>query len=376
MIIAVDTRFLVKKESNSYSNFIYETFTRITSLHKEHTFIFVNDKPFDTSFIFSENVLQIVKGQQIRRYASFLIWYNIKIPAVLKKYKAEIFISFESCSLITKIPQYLIISDLSFLYYPSKSYSFFYKKFIARSLKKSSIVATVSEFLKRTIVKHYEVNVEKIKVVYGSSGEKFLPINIEQRESIKEEYANANEYFIYKGALLEKNNLLNLLKAFSAFKKRQKSSMQLLIVTDNSIEYKLLLETLRLFKFKDEVKLLIDLPASEIVKITSAAYAFVYPSFFEGFPEEVIEAMKCNVPVITSSASAMPEVCGDAVLYFDPNNFKEIAVQMMKLFKDEGLRKKLIEKGKVQAAKFTWDRTSQLLWELIEKDIENRNLYT
>ena len=369
MIVAVDTRLLVKNESSSYNDFIYETFKRITSLHKEHTFIFINDKPKDTSFIFSENVIHVAKGPQVSRSAQLLIWYNIKIPAILKKYKANVFVSFDFCSLTTKVPQCIIIHDLSFLFYPSKSLAFFYKKFTPRSLEKSKAIVTVSEFSKENISKQYKINEEKITVVYNSVDENFSPINIEERENIKEKYAGGNEYFIYKGELRTENNLVNLLKAFSAFKKRQKSGMQLLMLIDNNSAYEKLVESLRLFRFKDEVKLLIDLPASEIVKAISAAYAFVYPSFFEGFPKQIIEAMRCEVPVITSSTSAMPEICGDAALYFDPKNFKEIAVQMMLLFKDEALRKNLIEKGKMQAKKYSWNKTSQLLWKSIEKTI-------
>ncbi|MGH2566132.1 MAG: hypothetical protein ACRDE5_16555, partial [Ginsengibacter sp.] len=95
MIIAVDTRFLVKNKSNRYSNFIYEVFKRITHLHKEHTFIFISDHTLDAAFIFSDNVLTVIKGPRVKRSAQLLIWYNIKIPAILKKYKADAFVSFD-----------------------------------------------------------------------------------------------------------------------------------------------------------------------------------------------------------------------------------------------------------------------------------------
>ncbi len=369
MIVAVDTRFLVKNESSWYSNFIYETFGRIANLHKEHTFIFINDKVVDASFNFSENVIRVAKGPQVKSSAQWLIWYNIKIPAILKKYKADVFISFDFCSLTTKVPQCIIINDLTFLFYPPKSLAFFYKKFTPFSLEKSKTIVTVSEFSKKDISKQYKINEEKITVVYNGVDENYSPINTEERENIKEKYTEGNEYFIYKGESRAKNNLVNLLKAFSAFKKRQKSGMQLLMLIDNNSAYEELVESLRLFRFKDEVKLLIDLPASEIVKVMSGAYALAYPSFLEGFPKQLIEAMRCDVPVITSSTSAMPEICGEAAMYFDPKNFKEIAVLMMLLFKDEALRKNLIEKGKAQAKKYSWDKTSQLLWETIEKTI-------
>ena len=133
MIIAVNTRFLVKDEREGYTNFIYETFSRITRLHPEHTFIFIFDRPWHDSFIFPGNVIPVVTGPQARHPAQWYIWYNIKIPAVLKRYKAEVFVSPDGlCSLTTKIPQCLLVYDLAFLHDPSfmnKSHFLFYKKF-------------------------------------------------------------------------------------------------------------------------------------------------------------------------------------------------------------------------------------------------------
>src|SRR5450432_3709735 len=152
MIIAVNTRFLVKDEWEGYPAFIYETFSRITKLHAEHTFIFIFDRPWDDSFIFSENVIPVVTGPKATHPARWYIWYNIKIPAILKKYKAGIFVSPDGlCSLTTKIPQCLLIYDPAFLQDPSfmnKSHFLFYKRFTGRFIKKSRIVLTTSEFTK------------------------------------------------------------------------------------------------------------------------------------------------------------------------------------------------------------------------------------
>ncbi len=365
MIIAFN--FFSIDERGEKENFIFKIFHRNSTSHLENTFILISNKPYPDTLVFSKNVIPVVKGPLAKHPAQWLIWYNIKIPSVLKKYKADVFISFDFCSLTTKVPQCIIINDLSFLAYPSKNHLFFYKKFTPRSLKKTKAIVTVSEFSKADIIKQYKIDADKIKVVYNGIDETFEPINFEERKNIKEKYADGNEYFIYTGELQEKNNLLNLLKAFSAFKKRQKSNMQLLIAGNAGSQYEELLENLRLFRFKEEVKLLIDISHDELVKVTAATYAMVYPSFYEGFPKPIIEAMKCGVPVLTSSTSAMPEICGDAALYFDPKDFKEIAVKMMLIFKDENLRKKLIEKGNIQVEKYSWNITSQLLWESIEK---------
>jgi glycosyltransferase involved in cell wall biosynthesis len=103
--------------------------------------------------------------------------------------------------------------------------------------------------------------------------------------------------------------------------------------------------------------------------VLGSAYAMVYPSLFEGFGLPVPEAMRCEVPVITSANSSMQEIAGAAALYCDPSDFNDIADKMMLLYKDENLRRKLIRQGKEVAVAFTWDRSAKALWQTILKAV-------
>jgi glycosyltransferase involved in cell wall biosynthesis len=368
MVIAVNTRVLVKDQWEANGNFTYETFSRITRLHPEHTFIFIFDRPWEGSFIFSPNVIPVATGPKAVNPARWFIWYNIKIPGVLKRYKADVFVSPEGLgSLTTTIPQCLLVNDIAFSQsaFMNKSHLLFYRKFTPRFIKKSKVIVTFSDFVKAGIIKQYKTEADKIKVVYSGVNKDFMPLAPEERENVKAKYADGNEYFIYTGEIGSNKNLGNLLKAFSAFKKRQKSNMQLLIAGKPGWKYEEFKKSLRLFRFKDEVKLLESLPLPEFAKVTAAAYAMIYPSSADAFGTQTLQAMKSGVPVITSAESAMSEICGDAALYAQPQNFKDIAVKLMCLFKDENLRKALIEKGNVQAEKYNWDLTANLLWHAI-----------
>jgi glycosyltransferase involved in cell wall biosynthesis len=370
MIIAVNTKCNGKDESEENDNFIFEAFSRIARLQPLHTFILIFETFPRDSIIFPDNIVTTAIGPQTKNPAQWYIWYNIKIPAVLKKYKANVFVNYGGVgSLATKIPQCLILPDLSFVYFPAlfqKGQLLFYKTFTLRSLKKSKVVITLSEFCKAEIIKKYKIDAAKIEVVYCGVNENIRQITADEREDIKEKYAGGNEYFIYAGEIGSHQNLLNLLKAFSAFKKRQKSNMQLLIAGKPAGKHEEFAENLRLFKFKEEVKILENLSPLEIINVISAAYTMVDSAVFEGSATHLLKAMKCGVPVITSSTSAMPEICADAALYTDPGNFKDIAVKMMTLFKDEKLRKELIDKGKIQAEKYSWDNTAGQLWKFID----------
>jgi glycosyltransferase involved in cell wall biosynthesis len=83
------------------------------------------------------------------------------------------------------------------------------------------------------------------------------------------------------------------------------------------------------------------------------------PSLYEGFGLPVLEAMASGTPVVSSSAASLPEVGGDAALYFDPLNVEEMAGQIARVLRDEPLRRQLSDRGLQQAARFSWDRTAR-----------------
>ena len=336
MIIAVDIR-----GAEAYQHFIYETFKRITVQHPKHSFLFMFDKPYDPSFVFSENVIPVIVKQQ-----KISLLTDHKISSLLKKHKADILVTAQPVR--SKVPQCFIA----------------FNNLAAGYVKKAKIIVMDSEYSVKEIIKKFNVDKEKVEIVYKGVDEKFNPISFDEREKIKEKYSDGNEYFLFSGEINSQIDLLNLLKAFSVFKKMQKSNMQLVISLKKEME-KEFLEKLRLFKYKNEVKVLENIPREELATITSSAYVFVYP--FENEYSFSLEAIKSNVPVIVFNGGVLPEILSNAALYVNHSDHKDIADKMMLLFKDEKLRSELIEKGKEQVKKYSWDKTADSLWKNIEK---------
>src|SRR6476646_8776157 len=131
MVIAVNTRFLYNLEGYGY--FIKETMQRITAQHSEHQFYLLFDRPFDKQFSFSQNVTPIVVVPPARHPLLWKWWYDVKVPVVLRRIKADVFFSPDGfCSLTTRVPQCVAVHDLGFLHYPKgykKSHLLFYKYF-------------------------------------------------------------------------------------------------------------------------------------------------------------------------------------------------------------------------------------------------------
>lgn len=374
MRIAVNTRLLLKGKLEGIGWYTNETLKRIVKQHPEHEFVFFFDRPYDKSFVFADNVQPVVVAPQARHPFLFYVWFELCIPYLLKKYKADVFLSPDGLmSLRTKVPTCIVMHDLAFEHYPEHlktSHQLFYRKYSPLYAHKAKQIVTVSEFSKQDIASRYHVSPEKISVSYNGAHEQYKPLSWEEREEAKKLFADGCEYFVYAGALHPRKNIVNLLRAFIAFKKRQRSNMKLVIVGRMAWNYDEIIRMKEEMPFREDVKWVGYLDVYHLAKAIGGAYALVYVSLFEGFGIPILEALQCNVPTIISSTSSMPEVGGGAALLVDPKDHEDIASQMERLYKDEVLRQKLIAAAPEQVERFNWNKTADRLWESLLKCVE------
>jgi glycosyltransferase involved in cell wall biosynthesis len=372
MTIAVDTRFLMDDHPGGFGSYLYESFYHITKDHPEHRFIFLFDRPYEKSFIEGENISQVIAGPSAHHLLLWQFWYNIKLPGILKKHKADLFIGTDGvCSLSAKTPQCLLVNDLSFLQHPAffkRSLLLFYKRYTPRFLNKANRIITASEFSRNIIMTHYKTAGDKIAIVPSVAREMFHPLNEKEKNGLKNRMTNGIEYFLCTGPLHPHKNLVDLLKAFSIFKKRQASNWKL-VLAGNFAGGNKFIKSLETYKYREDVILAGNVREKELVNIMGSAYALVYPSLWEGSGLAILEAMRSDVPVIASGGSAMQEMAGEAALYVDPADHADIAEKMMHLYKDENLRTQLVEKGRNVCRQYNLEQSTALLWQAIVKTV-------
>lgn len=372
MIIAVNTRLQQETQPDGYEDYLFELLDRVTGKFPQHEFLYIFDKPYTGKYRFRKNVLPVITGPVIKTSLHLQYWFNFKIPAVLRKHRAAVFVSMEGiCSMRTQKPQVLLISDLGFLLNPGpkkKRYTNFYKKYTPAFLAKANVVAAVSEFHKALIVDQYKMTAGKITVIKPGIAAIFKPVEWDEKERTCEKYADGKAYFLFSGNINGYSNLINLLKAFSFFKTRQKSNMMLIIAANAGDDFKKELHT---YKYRDHVKLLEHLPAATLAAITAAAWAMVYPVLFTGIDLPPLQAMQCGVPVVAADTEVLHSICGDAALYADPASFKDIAENMMLLYKDENRARELVLAGKAVLEQYQWDRSAALLMQCIREAVDN-----
>ena len=374
MKIAVNTRLLLKNRLEGIGWVEFETLRRMVKNHPEVEFYFLFDRQPDPMFLFADNVNPIVLFPQARTSLLFICFFEFSVARALKKIKPDLFFSPDGyLSLRSKTTQVVQFHDLNFEHFPKDiplRYRWHYKWFFPKFARKAKRIVTVSEFSKRDIVKCYGIEQEKIDVAYNGVNETFAPISEEEKESVKWKYTGGNPYFMFVGSLHPRKNLARLFTAFDLFKSQTPSNVKLLIVGEKRWWSEPIEQAYSQMRFKDEVVFAGRLSAEDLHKVTAAALASVYVSYFEGFGIPILEAFRCETPVITSNVTSMPEVADDAAFLVDPFSEASIAEGMTEML-DENVRESLIEKGLERAKDFSWDKAADGIWQCLMKAVNN-----
>src|SRR5574343_125351 len=369
MIIAVNAIFFQDDFLEGYGQYAVSIFERLVRSHPEHEFVFIYDRPHQKEWITGTNVRSVTVSPAARHVPAFLYWYNIKAAWEVRKCKADIWIQpYGFCSLLSGVPQVLVIHDLAYKHVPqtiSWHQRLFYQTFTSLFLKKAKRTITVSEFSKQDILHYYPNKANSVSVVRGAARAGFRPLSWEEKEQVKEAYTDGYEYFICVGGISPRKNMLNILKAFSLFKKWHKSNMKLVFAGRLAWQYQDFMEKLKTYKYRNDVVLTGYVTDEILAKLTASSYAAIYVSHFEGFGLPMLEAMQSGVPVITANNSSMPEVGGEAALYADADEPDTIAAHMQTLYKNEQIREKLVQKGLERAQQYSWEKAASLFWKEI-----------
>ncbi len=371
MRIAVNTRLLIKNKLDGTGWFTFETLKRMTKNHSEHEFFFLFDRPYSSDFIFSDNITPLVLNPPARHPFLWYLWFEISVKKTLKKINADLFFSPDGyLSLSSPVKQIAVIHDINFVHRPQdlpffsrKYYNYFFPKFARKAEK----LVTVSEFSRQDIINNFNISYAKTEVVHNGCNEIFKPVSENEKKLTKEKISSGKDYFIFIGTLHPRKNIARLFRAFERFKKASGSDFKLLIVGEKMFMTGEIEKTYLKSAFKDDIIFTGRLAPKELHFALASAFAMTFVPLFEGFGIPLLEAMNCDVPVISSNTSSLPEVAGDAALFVNPFDVEDIKNAMLKIIENDDLRKNLIEKGRIRKELFSWDKTAEKLWEIISK---------
>lgn len=375
MRIAVNTRFLLKGRLEGFGVFTHEVMRRITQQHSEHEFLFLFDRSYDPDFIYGDNVTPLIIPPQARHPILWYLWFEWSLPRIFRKYQPDLFLSPDGyLSLSTNIPSVPVIHDLAFEHYPQdvpQLTSWYYRHYFPRFAKHASCIATVSKYSKKDIVDQYGISRDEIDVIYNGAGAQFQPLSDEKVQEYRNALTEGRPYFVYVGSLHQRKNITNLLKAYDRFRGESEAPWKLVIIGRKAWGTAAMEETYEGMIYRDDVILTGSLNQADLVGYLASAGALTYVSYFEGFGLPLLEAMYCDVPVITANATSLIEVAGDAALLSDPFDPDAIASNMRVVAEKPRLREELVEQGRRQRHHFSWDQTANRLWKTMMRAISS-----
>lgn len=342
--------------------------------HPEHEYFFIFDRKFDEKYIFSDRITPVIISPQARHPLLWYIWYEWSLPRVLKQHKIDLFISTDGLgSLNSKIPSCTVVHDLAFEHFPEQVKPLtraYYKYFIPRYIRHSSVLGTVSEATKKDMIQRYHIGESHIDVVESACPEHFQVQTPETIAAIKNTYTGGQDFFIYVGAIHPRKNVLRIIEAFATFREQHVTGMKLVLVGRKAWMTEEFDQALAQHPYKEDIIHLQNIPSEQLARIVGSAFASLYPSLLEGFGLPILEAQQSDVPIITSNRSAMPEVAGDAALLADPFDTADIALKMATLFENPLLRADLVRKGNENCKRYSWARTAELLYSCAMKALD------
>ena len=309
------------------------------------------------------------------------LWRSNWVKKDLLKKKIDIYhgLSHEIPVHISKtgIRSVVTIHDLIFERYP-RQYNpvdiIIYRNKFKYACNNADKIIAISNQTKQDIIDFYKIPEEKITVCYQSCNPAFSEkISSEKKDAVRALYKLPERFFLYVGSIIERKNLLLICKAL----KLMDTSLPLVVIGNGGAYKAEVKKYLAANQLQDKVIFLSEQPeaisspafqsAADFPAIYQQATAMIYPSIFEGFGIPVLEAMCCGLPVITSNVSCMPETGGDAALYIDPANEKELAAALASIITDSKLVKNLIEKGNLHCKKFTQQKCAAAVMDVYKK---------
>ena len=363
MRIGISTRGL-GEGSYAISTIILQLTRKIIELAdtKHEIFLYCNDPSH-------EELFALPTFKHSIKLKNRFIWDHIWLPQALKKDNIDIAI-FMKGTIPIFIPCHagVILHDLGYFdnqlrpYRPAETV--YMKTMIARSVKEASYVFADSEYTRNETIRLFEVNPDKINVCYQNCSSNYRPVTDQKkRHAIRKTYDLPNHFIFCPISLSPRKNLSRILSAFDKIKKDIPHD----IVITGGQEWGIdILRQNKNHELYKRVHVLGHVSNEDMPGLYSLADFAIYPSLLEGFGLPVLESFRCDCPILTSNITSIPEVAGDAAYLVNPYETDQIAEGIINLAMKPDLRQTLISKGRIQAKKFSWERTARIILDTLE----------
>lgn len=344
---------ILEKNNEDYPLFVALKY--ISNNNPSHSFIFFTKK---SSKNLSENCIQIIVSPKPKNRLLVYYWYNYKLPKLLLKYAVSTFITdARMLAPVSTIKQYLFFSNLDF----EKDKNIFFKKKTIAALSAAENIFVTNDYVAALLKEKYPVYKNKIEPFYFGLGTEKINISLDEIEATKTLYTNGYDYFLYPVSKSSFKKIITVLKAFSQFKKWQKSSIKLVLLLDN-IREENLINDFKNYKYKGDVKIIIQ-DQENISPIIASAFCLVFFGSDVDVPI-AFRGLQNYISVIAAYNKMNNVLFKNAVMYTNVDA-NDLAVKMQLIYKDESQKNVLIQQAAFLWEKYSSENASSKMFELI-----------
>ncbi len=231
---------------------------------------------------------------------------------------------------------------------------------VPASLRRAARIITDAEFTRAEFVRIYGLDPARIEIIPLAADPRYVPQDREAwLRTINQRHGFAGPFILYVGTLQPRKNVQTLIEAYARMRRTGGPDHKLLIVGKLKYKFDPVFAAIERASLTDDVAFAGFVPEADLPGYYSAADLFVFPSRYEGFGLPVVEAMACGTPVITTTASSLPEVAGDAAILVGSEDVVAMSEAMGRVLANEGLRSQMSAAGLVRARCFSWERTAR-----------------
>jgi len=267
---------------------------------------------------------------------------------------------------LMRLPTVLVVPDIQHEYYPqyfSAEELENRKKTFNSSIDNAQLICAISAFTRQTLIEKRHIDDDRIAVTpLAVQPQFFHPPSDKVQKIVLRNYGLKPGYLYYPAATWPHKNHLALIQALQLLRDRMGIRINLVCSGAAKEAKDDIQAAIKQYNLTDQVHFLGYIPQEMLGSLYHQAEGLVFPSLFEGFGMPLLEAMACGCPVLCSNTTSLPEVGGDAAIYFDPTEPMAIALSIQRLLQNDFARNALIARGKVRVQEYSWKRfTLQVL---------------
>ncbi len=362
MIIGVDARELANLKGAGKAMYVKEVLPRLFKLGAEHQFILYLDQ--DLEIDLPDNV-----RAAIYKLPNFL-WHTFVALRINLTREVDLYFAPTSAivpTLLLNIKSVLTVMDLVAFLFKEKHTSFvgtLERIFVPWGVKRADKVLAISESTERDLLKLFNLERGRVEVTPLAARSIFRsPVTLQDKLRVAARYRLPKKFLLFVGTIEPRKNIKRIVEAFASLKEPE---LKLVLIGQKGWLYKEIFEFINCEDLQDKIVWPGYVADADLPSFYALSEALIWPSLYEGFGLPILEAMSMGTPVVTSNISSMPEVAGEAAVLVDPKSVSSIAQGIKKVL---GSQQSLVEKGKKQVAKFSWDETAEKTWQAIEKTL-------